>query len=415
MSVADTSAGSPSLPRIRTGTFVDRLQLRLLWLLGFSGGFVMIEPAPYELIALLAMVAFVATGLTVRPAHLPLFFGLLLVDIGIAIGALPVLGEEGILVWTFVSYFLSLTTLLVACVMAEDSERRFDALMAGWIWSAVAVGLIGILAYFHAIPSADSFLLYGRAKSTFKDPNVFGPFLVMPGVVVLARLTFEGRLRQIGATLVLIVLAGGLFLSFSRGAWAHFAFSVALFMVLSYLTRPTTGERMRVVVFTLLACCAVALVVAALLSVPQIDRLFEERAELLQSYDSGRFGRFGRHILGALLMLDNPLGIGPLQFSKYFPEDPHNSFLAAFAAGGWLAGTAFAAVVFTTLAVGLAAVFVPSPVQSRLIMTYATFVGVVGESYIIDVLHWRHYFLLVGMVWGLSIASRSRRRRPQGP
>jgi hypothetical protein len=38
--------------------------------------------------------------------------------------------------------------------------------------------------------------------------------------------------------------------------------------------------------------------------------------------------------------------------------------------------------------------------------TYST----VGESYIIDVQHWRHYFLIMGVLWGLVIAAAARRR-----
>jgi len=28
-----------------------------------------------------------------------------------------------------------------------------------------------------------------------------------------------------------------------------------------------------------------------------------------------------------------------------------------------------------------------------------------GESYIIDVQHWRHYFLIMGVLWGLMVAA----------
>ena len=121
---------------------------------------------------------------------------------------------------------------------------------------------------------------------------------------------------------------------------------------------------------------------------------------------AGHLGRFGRHILGALLAFDHPLGIGPLQFSKYFPEDPHNSFLDAFMAGGWLGGFTFFALVLVTLAIGLRHVFARTPWQATYIGCYAAFVGEVGESYIIDVQHWRHYYLIMGMVWGLLIAGR---------
>ena len=61
------------------------------------------------------------------------------------------------------------------------------------------------------------------------------------------------------------------------------------------------------------------------------------------------------------MALDYPVGIGPLQFSKYFPEDPHNSFLNAFMAGGWLAGVCYPALVFLTLGFGLRTVFVRTP------------------------------------------------------
>jgi len=61
--------------------------------------------------------------------------------------------------------------------------------------------------------------------------------------------------------------------------------------------------------------------------------MFKQRASFDQSYDEGRFGRFGRHILGAQMALELPFGIGPLQFTKFFPEDTHNSYLNAFMSG----------------------------------------------------------------------------------
>jgi hypothetical protein len=41
------------------------------------------------------------------------------------------------------------------------------------------------------------------------------------------------------------------------------------------------------------------------------------------------------------------------------------------------------------------------------IAVYAAFVGAAGESLIIDTDHWRHYFLLLGTLWGLIIATRA--------
>src|SRR5262249_52602945 len=152
-----------------------------------------------------------------------------------------------------------------------------------------------------------------RAASTFKDPNVFGPFLVLPGLIVLQRIMF-GRLRDIlfyGITA--LIIAAGLFFAFSRGAWGHFAASAAIMLFFIFITTRSSKDRLRIIIFAILAVIAVALAVAAILSVDKIAALFKERASLVQNYDAGHLGRFGRHILGALLMLDHPLGIGPLQ------------------------------------------------------------------------------------------------------
>jgi hypothetical protein len=388
--------------------FVDRLQLSLLWLLGASGGIVLVEPAPYEFVMALAMLVFFATGMTLRSAHIPIVLLLALYNIGFVIGVVPVLGLDGTAKWTAISCFMAVTTVFFALALSDDTERRLVVLLHGYVLGAVVVSLIGVLAYFRLLPSSDTFLLYGRAKSTFKDPNVFGPFLVLPGLLLMQRMMF-GRLRDflVGGAM-LMVIVGGLFLSFSRGAWGHFGVSVAILLALSYLTSRSATERLRIVIVAMVATGALVLLLAALLSLPEVAAVFQERASLVQSYDAGHTGRFGRHILGALLMLDHPIGIGPLQFTKYFPEDPHNSFLDSFVAGGWLSGLTFATMVLVTLVSGLRHVFIDTPFRAPYLALYATFAAEVGESYVIDVQHWRHYFLIMGALWGLMVATSTR-------
>ena len=45
-----------------------------------------------------------------------------------------------------------------------------------------------------------------------------------------------------------------------------------------------------------------------------------------------------------------------------------------------------------------------------LIVAFATFVGEVVEGMVIDTDHWRHFFLLLGMIWGLAAATRDYKR-----
>jgi hypothetical protein len=50
--------------------------------------------------------------------------------------------------------------------------------------------------------------------------------------------------------------------------------------------------------------------------------------------------------------------------------------------------------------------FARTPWQSVYHVVYAAYVGVIGESLIIDIEHWRHYFLILGALWGLTAATR---------
>jgi hypothetical protein len=135
--------------------------------------------------------------------------------------------------------------------------------------------------------------------------------------------------------------------------------------------------------------------------------MFQQRASFDQSYDEGRFGRFGRHILGAQMALDLPFGIGPLQFHRYFPEDTHNSYLNAFMSGGWISGLCYPAMVVLTVVLGFRHVFIQVPWQRTYLAIFSAFLGTVGEGFIIDTDHWRHFWLMLGAMWGMFAAAQN--------
>jgi hypothetical protein len=178
-------------------------------------------------------------------------------------------------------------------------------------------------------------------------------------------------------------------------------------MLLLIITSRSSSERMRVAAIGAAGVLGLAIFVVALLSVDQVAGLFKERASLDQSYDGGHFGRFGRHALGFLLALERPLGIGPLQFGLMFPEDPHNSYLNAFMSGGWISGVCYPVIVLVSILLGARFITARTPWQPTYLAVFCAYVGVAGESAIIDTEHWRHYYLVLGMLWGLMAASRS--------
>jgi hypothetical protein len=241
---------------------------------------------------------------------------------------------------------------------------------------------------------------------------VLGAFLVLPAVLLLQRVLIGRASAVIGNGVLLMVLLAGLFLTFSRAAWGQFALSAFVVMALCLLTAHAAKSRLRIVFIAIMGAVLGVLFLLALLSIPQVADLFNQRATLDQSYDVGHFGRFGRYVLGAELGLERPFGIGPLQFSRFFGEDPHNSFLNAFMSGGWLSGFAYLTLTAVTLAAATRFLRAETPWRSAYQVIYAAYLGVAVESAIIDIDHWRHYFLILGTIWGLIIASMPYLRPP---
>ena len=398
MSAVQTIAASP---RLRA----ESLRGALLWLTGFSGAFVFIEPSPYEFVATIAGLLFLLLGMSVRPALAPLLLLLVLMNIGYAVAVVPVSDQSKPVTWVFVSAFLAATAIFYAAMVGTNTQWRLSLLLRGYLASALVASLAALAGYFHLLGSvSDVLVLYGRARGTFNDPNVLGAFLILPMLLLFQR-AMAGR-YMVRSALVLPVLLAALFLTFSRGAWAQLVLAGTVLMALTFITSRSAHERLRIVFVAMAGILAITVLVTALLSVGEVSQLFSERAALEQDYDTGRFGRFGRYGLGADIALEHPLGIGPLQFWLLFVEDPHNSFLNAFLSGGWLAGFCYLALAVVTIVMSTRFLFVRTPWQPIYHAIYAAYVGTIAESAIIDIDHWRHYFLILGLLWGLMAASR---------
>jgi hypothetical protein len=394
-------------PRIAT----EKLRAVMLWLMAFSGGFVFVEPGPYEFIGAVTMFLFAVMGMTLRASLAPLILLLTLLNVGYALSLFEVTGNMPATIWVLVSVFLALTAIFYAAMLGNNTEARLRWLMRGYIAAAVVVSLLAIAGYFGV--GGGAFVRYGRATGTFKDPNVFAAFLVLPGLLILQRMLAGRRSEFLGGGLLLLILMGGLFLSFSRAAWGQFVLCAIVLMALTFVTSRSNSERLRIIVVAIFGAFLAAAFVAVLLSLDQVAALFQERASLSQSYDSGPTGRFGRYFLAISMALDHPFGMGPLQFN--FPEAPHNVYLNSFITGGWISGAAYLTLTLVTLVASTRFIFVRTPWQPTYLAVYVAFVGVAVESVIIDSDHWRHYFLIVGVLWGLMAASRGYQRVPADP
>lgn len=400
-------AATAEIPSAMAAPGVLALQRALMWLVGASSAVVFIEPSPYELVTLCAAILFFATGLRLRLVFMPLLALLALLNIGYSIGAIDLFGDSVVFNWIATSWYMAVTVAFFAMALCEDTVARLDMLRRGLIAGAMIASLAAIAGYFHLVPGEHDLLtLYERARGTFKDPNVLGAFLILPSLFALQSVVSDPAGKAFRNTIALCIMALAILLAFSRAAWGGLILTSAFMLALMVLTSASRAERSRIVVMTMVAVVAALLLIGVLLSFDSISDMFQQRASFDQSYDEGRFGRFGRHILGAQMALDLPLGIGPLQFHRYFPEDTHNSYLNAFMSGGWISGICYPALMLLTVIMGFRHLFVRVPWQRGYLAIFSAFLGAVGESFVIDTDHWRHFWMMLGAMWGMIAAAQ---------
>ena len=405
--IAGPAAAITATPRLLA---VQRL---LVWLVAASGAIVFIEPSPYEIMTLGAAVLFCATGLRMRLVLVPLLLLLTLINLGYSISAIPFYDKPEVASWIATSWYMAVTVMFFAMVMSEDTTARLDMLRSGLVVGALVAAVSGIVGYLNLVPGGyDLLTLYGRARGTFKDPNVLGAFLILPALFALQSVVSDHFAKACRNGVAFGIMALAILLAFSRAAWGGLAITAAFMLALMVLTSRTSAQRSRIVMISVVAVVLLVLLIAVLLSFDSIAEMFKQRASFDQSYDEGRFGRFGRHILGADMALDLPFGIGPLQFHNYFPEDTHNSYLNAFMSGGWLSGLCYPTLIAVTVVMGFRHLLRPVPWQRIYLAVFAAFLGTVGEAFIIDTDHWRHFWMMLGTMWGMFAAAQAYKTQP---
>lgn len=388
----------------------------ILWIIVASSWFVMVEPAPYDLLMIGLMALLFAIGLRV-PAELgiPLLaLSLFILANIVSIIAAPQSSLQplgSMIFYLALTVYLLLTYVLIASMVVNYGRPALDILWSAWIFAAVIASLLAIGAFFDAIPASDLFLRSGRAKGAFKDPNVFGPFLIPPALIVLSRISNAGFLRSTFYAGVFALCLAGLFLSFSRGAWGNFILALLLFAGLQMFARRSLKQ------YLMMALGAVAVLLIALAVLlaaqndPRVKDMLEKRLSVTQSYDVEAGGRFWVQRQSLKIAGKTPLGVGPNRTETLFGMNPHNVYLKTLVENGWLGGLSYLALVLVVLLMGFPSAARPWALRDSAVVVFASLAGIVAESIIIDTLHWRHLFLLLGMMSGLAILERNSRRQ----
>jgi hypothetical protein len=384
--------------------FYDIVRLSLLWLAIYFSSIVLLDVL-YNIFIILTLAVFAITGLKIDRANMPLIFFLVIYNIG----GLSAFQPYTDFVWSreFVigTAFVATTGIFYCFLMNEDALTRLQVIKSAYIIGAVQASVLGIIGYANIAGLGEVFSLYGRASGTFRDPNVFGPFLVLPALMLLWDLVHNGRHKIIKAGVLALIMVA-ILLSFSRGAWGSIVAGSLILLILAFVTSDSQRLRFRIIAGFIMAGVLVTIVLAIALSVDEVAKVFEDRFVLKKDYDSGPSGRFGNQLRSIPDLLTRPFGHGPNRFGLFYPENPHNVYLMAFSSYGWLGGVTFLAFIASTVFITIRTCFQRTPFQPWAIIVCAALIPHILQGFQIDTDRWRHLFLLYGLAWGLAAISR---------
>ena len=373
----------------------------------FFACFAFSDTSPYDLVALPTMALWVLLGVRLHRGALPLVALLLLYLAAIGLSLLPWLDEAVPVTWTIQLAYLAATGIFFAMLFSDDTHARLELALKAYTASCVFSAALGIVGYLQWLGIEDLFYKYDRASGTFQDPNVFGSFLTL-GALYLMRALLTGTARRpVVALCGLLIILAGIFLSFSRGSWGGTAVAVALTVGSVYASSRSQRLRRRIVGLSAVTLALGLVAVAALLSVDHVHRMFETRASVSQDYDEGETGRFGNQVRGMGMLLEKPLGMGPMHWRLIFKLEPHNSYIGSFANGGWLGGATFLVLVVATGVVGFRLMVADTPFRAHAQIVWPALLMFFLQALQIDVEKWRHVYMMLGMVWGLEAARQA--------
>jgi len=360
------------------------------------------QPAPTDIVFAVLMVVAYVTGrfslrrLTAGPLLLTgtfLAFNL--------VSMLAVRDELRAVQFLGITLYVLIFALWLASSVTDSSIAR--RITKWYVIGAVVSALLSTLALLVPFPGHDLFTRIGRAEGLFKDPNVFGPFLVPAALIMLEEILTPRLLswRRSTKMLLFLILALGVLFSYSRAAWLNLVVGLLAMVVVLSFRRGAGRSASRAVALVLVACVALGAVVTFTGSLS----FLEQRARV-QTYDSGRFAGQDESLKWAVRY---PVGIGPGQYETRAHIAAHSLYARALAEEGIPGLIALLVLMLGTLGwAGQNAILGRDTYGVGSAALLGAWCGVLANSFFVDTLHWRHLWLLAALIWAGSARRDSR-------
>ena len=396
-------------------TTMPRMFIILAGLTMALGTVVLFEPAPYDAaLILLAFSGVVLNRLSFTITHrIPfLLLAIYFVSNGVSLFAVqdyPIATQ-----YIAITIYLVLSWILFVGLSGSHGASGVNVLMTGYAAAGWFSALAASLAFLHLVPYEDILLRFGRAQGFFKDPNVYGPYLVP--VLLYGLMTLQ-RLRPASIAFWLsiagcVVTATGIFLSFSRAAWINTVVSVVFFLGLQLVHGMVTRKISPTMLISLLAVPILAggVILVSLTASASFSHMLNDRLGYggLHGYDTMRFYTQRRAYETVLVQ---PLGIGPGQAEVRFDYSTHNMYIRVLVESGFFGFIAFYLFVILSLlrATKFALILRDGLSRDLFAIISASILGTMINGTVIDTIHWRHFWFFLGLAWWVPKMNLSRK------
>ena len=374
----------------------------MIWLAIASSSIVHIEPALSDILMIASLGLFFLMGMRIPDGiGLPsLLLGLFLVT-NVATAAFAVEPIDT-LRFMAVRFYMAASFLLFTCLIYQNARRVLPVMWSAYLVAGLIAIFFGATAYFGVIDPGDQLMENDRVRAYFKDPNVYGPFLIPIAMHAIASLETAKKAEVTRHMAVFMVCALGILLAFSRGAYINFVSSFVIYLLIRVSTQRNPALRKRVLKMTALILFGGIIALGGAASTDKVQKMLDTRLKVVQYYDTGEGGRLTRQLEIVKKIAVKPFGIGPGETEKdyYFGQAPHNLYLHTMIESGWVGGLAYIGFIFVSLWRAGRYIRRSPNIDGRYIAVYAAVLGILIQSAFIDSTHWRHFYMLFAMLWG---------------
>jgi len=290
-----------------------------------------------------------------------------------------------------VTIYLVVSWLAIVGTSYRYKSKMIEIIFKGYVVAACIAVWIGVFSYFIRIPETETFLQFGRISSLFKDPNVFGPFVIPTAVFTLYKAEVSSSFKKIICLLLFFFFLMGILLSFSRAAWGNCILTLGCY----FLFIGNISIKKRVITLFVLVCFGFPFILYVI-NTPVIGDLLKDRVGI-QEYDTERFAT---QEVAVGTGFSNIIGLGPGQSEETFVISTHSLYARLFTENGIIGFISFCTFFLLSIAKACKrALRSLQQVRGLYVVIFASLIGLTFNSLFIDTLHWRHFWILLALAW----------------